>query len=112
MDKNKQDWSKVREQGKWTYIRKYGVIGWGIQTFIIFYILLNLIEHGLDYTEYFSGPWITEISIYLLVFMLGGAAWGYWMWSSNERKYKQGKLGDSNSESSPKKNSGKKSKRK
>ena len=78
MTKKFEKWEKLREKGKWNYILKYGVMMWGVGTAVLFSLIISfVIERE---TSFFL---ILPIS--LVLFPLGGIAWGAFMWSFIER---------------------------
>jgi len=80
-------WEKVREKGRKHYIIYYGVLGWGLSTGILFFILGEILDHGLNISEYFTGDWISSLVIGVASFLLGGILFGYFMWGVNENYY-------------------------
>lgn len=73
-------WERLREKGKWNYILKFGVIGWGITSAVVFALVFSLLTH--------VSFW-TVLPISLVLFPLGGIGWGYYMWSLSEKAYRK-----------------------
>ena len=78
-------WEKIREKGKNQFIIKFGVIGWGIPTAILWGITMFFVT---------SGPktflkFVIWVGVALIVFPIGGYFWGLWMWWWSERWYKK-----------------------
>lgn len=73
-----QRWERLRQQGRKSYIIKYGILGWGIP--------VALAVTGLDW--YHGTPAIdlaVPLAIRLVLFgILGGLAFGASMWKFNE----------------------------
>ena len=77
----KKKWAKTREQGRTAYVLKYGVIGWGIPTAVMFSIVLAAIQ-GWDRI------WILLV-VSLIFFPIGGIAFGILTWKASEAKYQK-----------------------
>ncbi|HLV49163.1 MAG TPA: hypothetical protein VKY35_08895 [Aliidiomarina sp.] len=71
---------KIIKKGKWSYVLKYGVIGWGLLTAIAFSGVLHFIG---------STPFSETIVFSLIVFPIGGIFWGLFMWFYLSREYKK-----------------------
>ncbi|GGD14052.1 hypothetical protein [Pontibacillus salipaludis] len=82
-----QKWSKIREKGKKHYILYYGVLGWGLSTGVLFFLLGEGMEHKLTFGDYFTGGWVLELAIAIGSFLLGGLLFGYTIWGLNEGNY-------------------------
>lgn len=65
-------------KGKWHYVLKHGVIGWGIPTAVCFSIIRDLSGDAV-----FSD----EIGSSLIIFCLAGLGWGQFMWKSLKKNY-------------------------
>ena len=72
-------WSEVRKKGKWNYIFKYGVLRFGLITWILI----------LAYFWFFQPAELRLIFflVTLVTFPLGGIVWGRWMWFYLEKLY-------------------------
>ncbi|MGO2331885.1 hypothetical protein [Pseudoalteromonas sp. 120-MNA-CIBAN-0494] len=62
---------KVLAMGKWQYVVKHGVLGWGVLTAILYTGLMYLTS---------SSPLLQTLLISLVLFGLGGIFWGLFMW--------------------------------
>ncbi|TFE00556.1 hypothetical protein [Jeotgalibacillus salarius] len=80
-------WEKVRGKGKKNYILYYGIIGWGVTTGLLFFLIGEIFDHGLSLSQYFTGDWISLFSKGLVSFMVGGLLFGYITWGMNESYY-------------------------
>jgi hypothetical protein len=78
-----EKWEKLRAKGKWNYILLYGVLGWGVSTGILFSLIFPL---GMAATGS-SAPFLPIFALSIVLFPLGGVAWGYSMWISQEKVY-------------------------
>ena len=83
MKKKFEKWEKIREKGKWDYIIKYGVLVWGIGTAIAYSIIMHQINKGTSF--------LVTLGLSLVLFPLGGIAWGYFMWCYMEKAYQKSK---------------------
>jgi hypothetical protein len=81
--KKLEKWEKLRAKGKWNYILLYGVLGWGVSTGILFSLIFPL---GMAATGS-SAPFLPVFALSIVLFPLGGVAWGYSMWISQEKVY-------------------------
>ncbi|WP_345240600.1 hypothetical protein [Pontibacillus salipaludis] len=88
--KAKEKWSKIREKGRTHYILYYGVLGWGLSTGLLFFLLGEGMEHKLTFEDYFTRGWALELAIAIGSFLLGGLLFGYTMWGLNEGNYTNG----------------------
>lgn len=86
-EKRFEKWRKVREKGRRNYIIYYGVLGWGLTTGILFFILGQLLKHGLHISGYFTEDWLLTLTISLVCFLFGGILFGYITWGLNESSY-------------------------
>ena len=83
--KNKEinRWEKTREKGRKNFIWRRGVISWGLSTGVIWAIVMPLINRDSGFLVYFFPA--------IVIFPIGGYAWGYFMWKYMEKKYQQAK---------------------
>ena len=92
MTKKFEKWEKLREKGKWNYILKYGVMIWGVGTAVFFSLIISFVMER--ETSFFL-----ILLISLILFPLGGIAWGAFMWSFIERSYARNKTTEQVAES-------------
>jgi hypothetical protein len=79
MNQQKSDKLKALiEKGKWSYIFKFGVLGWGVSTAILLSALMHFIER-IPFTE--------SIFVTLVLFAIGGVFWGLFMWFFINREF-------------------------
>jgi len=83
MKNNFTKWALIREKGRKSYVIKYGVIGWGVSTAILFILLFALLQNE----HYSLSKFLTILIPSLIVFPLGGVFWGLYMWNYLEAKY-------------------------
>jgi asparagine N-glycosylation enzyme membrane subunit Stt3 len=77
----KQKWAKIREQGRMAYVLKYGVVGWGVPTGVMFSIVMAAMQGW----ERF---WVL-LAVSLILFPIGGIAFGVLTWKASESKYQE-----------------------
>jgi hypothetical protein len=65
-------------KGKWHYVVKHGVIGWGVPTAVFFSILRDL-SGDANFSD--------DIGSSLISFCLAGLGWGLFMWRSLKKNY-------------------------
>lgn len=75
---DKAKWAGIREKGALRFILVYGVLGWGLGTAALF-VLLMWLAGG------FELGWLLRAS--LVIFPVGGLAWGGLMWWIMDRIY-------------------------
>lgn len=63
---------KIRKLGRSKFIWRYGVLGWGLSTAILFSLVMG-------YTEGWDG-FVFKLIPALVLFPIGGYAWGHFMW--------------------------------
>ncbi|RLQ94194.1 hypothetical protein [Falsibacillus albus] len=87
--KSMKKWEKLRKNGKWNYIFYSGLIGWGLPTGLLVFILNHIFQHGIDIPQYFTAGWLKELAVDVLIFLLGGFFLGLSMWKVNESFYQE-----------------------
>ena len=80
MSNKLEKWEKLRAKGKWNYILIYGVLGWGVSTGVLFSLIFPLVMGG-------KVPFLPVFALSIVLFPLGGIAWGYCMWILSEKAY-------------------------
>lgn len=68
---------KIREMGRSKFVWRYGVLGWGATTAILFSLLMACAE-GWD-------GFLFKLIPALVIFPFGGYVWGRVMWAFLER---------------------------
>ncbi len=82
MNKNSLDkWNKIINNGKKKFILKYGVLGWGFTTGIVYTIINYFTEQPIIIKEF-----IFISSITLIIFPLLGILWGSFMFNYMRKK--------------------------
>lgn len=73
-------WVATRDKGPVRFILIYGVLGWGLTTALLFSVISS-----------FIGPrTFSEIlGLAMIIFPLGGVAWGWMMWWLSERNWRR-----------------------
>lgn len=72
---------KIRKLGRGKFVLRYGVLGWGISTAILFSLIMG-------FTEGWDG-FVFKLIPALIIFPLGGFVWGRFMWAFLERTNKR-----------------------
>lgn len=70
--------SKLAKLGRNRFVLLVGVLGWGVPTAILF-VVLQCLQEGWD-------SFLVQLVIALIIFPLGGLAWGLLMWKMMERR--------------------------
>jgi hypothetical protein len=78
-EKQAASWAETRKQGRDSFIKRRGVIGWGLPTGILFSLLMGFLQ-GWDRL-----PFLLPVA--LVMFPIGGIYWGRWVWDTAERAY-------------------------
>jgi hypothetical protein len=85
-------WEKTRKQGKWYFIVKYGIIGWGVT----FWLLMSLWESFSNPNGgiFAFGPFNASVFYHytligLPISVICGFSWGLCMWNWAENKYQK-----------------------
>ena len=74
-------WAAIRKRGRRRYILLTGVLAYGLPTALLWSVLMKLTGA--------AGPFGGLLAIALVIFPLGGIAFGRRMWSINERRYQE-----------------------
>ena len=74
-------WAKTREMGPLKYVLLYGVVGWGVVTGVLFSFVLAAIQ---GWERFWA-----LLLVSLILFPLGGIAFGMLTWKASESKYKE-----------------------
>jgi hypothetical protein len=63
-----EDWARVRQKGRWSYILRRGVLGWGVVCAVIVFV----------FDSFIRGTWLTPRSFVpsLAVWAVAGVAFG------------------------------------
>ncbi|WP_394200510.1 hypothetical protein [Shewanella waksmanii] len=76
---NIEKWKVIRAKGKTRFVVQHGVLYWGISTALMWSVIMHFIEP----TE---PIWVRPL-IALILFPLGGLAFGFIVWRSSEAKF-------------------------
>jgi hypothetical protein len=74
-----EKWAKFSKLGRTQYVLRYGVLGWGVSTAILFALIQGYL-HGWD-------GFLFQLIPALILFPLGGILWGRYMWKLLERTH-------------------------
>ena len=72
-------WESRRAKGKNHFVSRYGVLGWGLGFAAVF--------NALQYWTGLSRRFFPDALIVLVLALVGGYAWGQFMWYWMERLY-------------------------
>ncbi len=81
MPKDLKNWELLRQKGKKRFILITGVLSYGVPMFVVMTFLVNRDQGHL--------PPEVRIGILLVIWLLGGAAFGWVMWKLNEGRYQK-----------------------
>jgi hypothetical protein len=82
-----EKWEKLRAKGKWNFILIYGVLLWGVSTAVLFSFILPLATGD-------KGSFLHVFALSIVLFPVGGIAWGYFMWIFSEKAYEKAKISE------------------
>ncbi|WP_186580299.1 hypothetical protein [Aquibacillus kalidii] len=88
MINNKMSWPEIKKKGKTHFIITQGVIGWGVTTAILFFIVTSVLDFGMNFTSYLTIEVLKDLLISLVIFPLVGIICGWLMWELLERKHR------------------------
>lgn len=77
-----ENWKANRDQGKWKFVFKFGVLSWGGFTYVLYWAIVLLLNLVLQ-TK-------TPVSLVVVVFsaigfLVAGAVYGIILWNRNEK---------------------------
>ncbi|MGQ8366194.1 hypothetical protein [Glaciecola sp. 1036] len=78
-----EKWEQTRAKGKTRFVIMKGVIGWGVTTAILWSIIMAFVAPT-------DNLWLRPL-LALVLFPLGGIAFGHFAWQSAEKKYAKSK---------------------
>jgi hypothetical protein len=79
--KQRSKWEKIRAKGKWRFVMLYGVLCFGMLSFVL---------GGLfGYFFFQSGFDLKRLLPEVMGFLVMGFFWGWMMWRINENKYRE-----------------------
>lgn len=79
MPKELRRWESIRSKGKARFILLTGVLAWGLPMFLLMTFVVSRKSWRERTTE--------EIAATAVLWTLGGAGFGWWVWRSSEKKY-------------------------
>lgn len=82
-----EKWEKLRAKGEWDFILKYGVLLWGVGTAVLFSLFFPMAMGG-------KMPSLSVFALSIVLFPIGGIAWGHFMWIFGENAYMKAKLSE------------------
>ena len=75
------NWERIRRRGRRRFILVRGVLGWGVLTAVLWSALMAFLGMGVGF--------LGNLAVAIVLFPIGGLAFGAWAWSIGERKYAQ-----------------------
>lgn len=75
-----EKWAETRSKGAVRFILVYGVLGWGLTTGLLFSVFSSFL---------FQRSFTEILGLAMIIFPLGGVAWGWVMWWLSERNWKR-----------------------
>ncbi|MDP4093403.1 MAG: hypothetical protein Q8920_08585 [Bacillota bacterium] len=85
--KGAERWERFKSKGKTRYVLLNGAIGWGIPVGIAASLLDAILDKGFSLKYITSVPFLFRLEINILIFMILGIIYGFYMWSSMRRTY-------------------------
>jgi hypothetical protein len=80
--KQLEKWAKTRQMGRARYVWRYGVLGWGLATGVLWSICRGFLRGGDQL------PVLLVLA--LIIFPIGGYFFGQWTWKKGEENFQQG----------------------
>jgi len=81
MPRDLKNWELLRQKGKRRFILITGVLSYGLPMFVVMTFFVN------RKSEVMPEP--LRVAISLVIWLLGGAAFGFIMWKLNEGRYQK-----------------------
>ena len=81
MPRDLKNWEQLRQKGKGRFVLITGVLSYGVPMFVIMTFFVN------RKSEVMPEP--LRLAISLVIWLLGGAAFGWIMWKLNEGRYQK-----------------------
>jgi len=78
-EKQLNKWRQIQAKGFKRFLWVNGFFGWGVPTTIGWSVAMSFFQPGFN----FGRSLVTA----LIVFPIGGLAWGWWVWRAHEKKY-------------------------
>lgn len=79
-----ENWHVQHKKGKWAFVLRFGILTWGVTTFVVYWLLLTV----LNWIAKVDQPLISiQTGISFLIFMVFGVGYGLFIWRRNERIY-------------------------
>ncbi len=79
-----ENWHTRREGGKWAFVFKFGVLTWGGVTFVLYWLLLSLLNW---LTKAPTDGLIYQLITSVAIFIIFGVVYGIVLWTRNEKIY-------------------------
>jgi|GEM_PF-1013577 len=78
-------WQKNSEAGKMKFALKFGAFTWGLPTFVIYSVIMVLLNTVLDDTVKYN---VSQALFSLFFFIVFGTFYGMSLWKKNEKIYR------------------------
>jgi hypothetical protein len=79
-------WAWLRRLGMWRFVLLYGILGWGLPMFVMFGLLLPMVERP------HRPPALDVILLSVVLTTLGGLLVGLVGWRKSEKEYNKSAL--------------------
>lgn len=80
-----KNWPEQRKMGKKKYVLKFGILNWGITTYVIYWLMMIVVSSigktGASYNA-------VQMLFSLFFFLVFGVFYSLMMWKRNEQMYK------------------------
>lgn len=79
-----ENWGNQREKGKKSFIVKFGILTWGLSTFLLYWLLLTFINWITKSNTPFA---LGQMILSMIIFLVFGIVYGHILWVRNEKIY-------------------------
>ncbi len=80
-----ENWQSNREMGKLKFVFKFGVLSWGIGTYVIYWLLMFILNAITKANAEFN---LFQFVFTLIFFIVFGLIYGVILWHRNEKIFK------------------------
>ncbi len=77
-EKQLKKWEKIRNKGKMRFILVNGVVYWGVFTALLWSFFMAKMS---------GTPFLSYFCVAIIMFPVGGLAFGFLVWKMSEKKY-------------------------
>lgn len=86
-EKQFDQWSRIRGQGKSRYILKYGVLFWGTVSGILTGLIFQLLNHGFSFSFISSSLFWFDMIARIIFFQICGIFFGLLTWNASDKRW-------------------------